>query len=87
MNPHILFIIDHLANPDKYNKEQLKQNSDDACAYASDSGDPYAYAAYATANAASDYNDDDATYWLGRYFKMTGENRQEYLEIMSMELD
>jgi hypothetical protein len=34
MNKHILFVMDHLANPDKYTQEQLKDNALAAYAYA-----------------------------------------------------
>ena len=66
MNPHILMVIDNQLNPAKYTKEQLKQNSVDADA-AADAAAAYAYA------AAVDY-------WLDRYFKQTGENKQDYIE-------
>jgi len=70
MNPHILMVLDHLANPDKYTKEQLKQNADAAAA-----ADEAAY----NVDAAT----YDAGYWLGRYFKQTGENKQDYIDAIN----
>ena len=50
MNPHILMVLDHLANPDKYTKEQLKSNALAAFAstFAAD-----AFAAAAAYNAST----------------------------------
>jgi len=54
MNPHILMVLDHLANPDKYTKEQLKSNA--LAAFASTfAADAFAAAADAFAAAAA-YN-------------------------------
>ena len=69
MNKHILTVIDHQLNPDKYTKEQLKQNSEAA-----------AYAATYAANAAYAAH---AAYWLKRYFKHTGENKQDYIDAIN----
>jgi len=89
MNPHILFIIDHNLNPDKYTKEQLDKNADaayDAYDYAATY--TVAYAAYAAATACyACYHDDAhvAAYRLGRYFKQTGENKQDYIDEINKE--
>ena len=74
MNPHILMVIDHQLNPDKYTKEQLEQNYDDACAYAT-----YAACAAYAADAADAY----AAHWLGRYFEHSGENKQDYIDAIN----
>ena len=90
MNKHILFVIDHLANPDKYTKEQLKDNAATAWAavwvgvgVAGDDDATYAAATYATAYAyavdaatANDY----ASYWVDEYFKRSGENKDDYIK-------
>ena len=76
MNPHILFIIDHNLNPDKHTKAQLDKNADDA--YDADDASIYA-CAYA---AAVDY-DAAVDYWLRRYFKQTGENKQDYIDAIN----
>jgi len=82
MNPHILMVMDNQLNPDKYTQKQLKQN-----VYA-------AYDAYADADAADAYYADayyaarssyyayvaDAAYWIYRYFKNSGENKQDYID-------
>jgi len=95
MNPHILMVIDHQLNPDKYTKEQLKQNAD-AAYYANDADAAFVaddfYAANANANAcacayaaantaAIDYA--SAAYWLRQYFKKTGENKQDYIDAIN----
>ena len=51
MNPHILFVIDHQLNPEKYTQKQLKQNYE-AAAYAN-AAKAAAYAAYAAAADAA----------------------------------
>ena len=72
MNKHILMVIDNQLNPDKYTKEQLKKNADDsrAATYAADVD------AYAADNA-------DAGYWLNEYFKLTAENKQDYIDAIN----
>ena len=67
MNPHILMGIDNQLNPDKYTQKQLDKNENAAAA------------AY-TAAAASASADVDADYWFDRYFKITGENKQGYID-------
>ena len=89
MNPHILFIIDHNLNPDKYTKEQLAKNAEDAVAdYAADAAADTAYAAYAAANTAARGVRDRANvnavdYWLSEYFVNTGENKQDYIDAIN----
>jgi hypothetical protein len=80
MNPHILFLIDHLANPDKHSKEELEANFESAATY-------YASATYYAADAvvysayyAADCDGSRATYWVNEYFKITGENKQTYID-------
>ena len=65
-------VIDHQLNPDKYTQEDLDKNA--ASAYV-------AYdAAYDAAYAAASAN---ATYWLNRYFEITGENKQDYIDAIN----
>tara|TARA_R110002050_G_scaffold181394_1_gene314858 strand:- start:108 stop:350 length:243 start_codon:yes stop_codon:yes gene_type:complete len=76
-------VLDHNLNPDKYTKGQLEANRDDAhAAYDADNvGAAYAYsAADAAALATATY---DAGYWLNGYFKMTGENKQDYIDAIN----
>ena len=93
MNKHILFVIDHLANPGKYTKVQLKDNAlaadatyravadvDVWDAYAVDAAaTAAAYAAVFTAavDAAADINTE---YWIDKYFERTGENKDDYIK-------
>ena len=74
MNKHILMVIDNQLNPDKYTQKQLKQNADDAACAAD--------AAYAVSYAAA-YGGADVDYWLDRYFKQTGENKQDYIDAIN----
>ncbi|MCP5007416.1 MAG: hypothetical protein GY941_26290 [Planctomycetes bacterium] len=89
MKPYILMIIDHQLNPDKYTQEQLEQNANDADAdYAAHIDDAVAdsyRAAAIAADAATYYADADyaAAYWLNEYFKLTGENRQDYIDAIN----
>ena len=79
MNPHILFVIDHKLNPDKYTKEQLSKNAAaaDYAAYASDAASADAdYAVYAAWA-------DDASHWVDEYFKDTGEKKQDYINAIN----
>ena len=88
MNPHILFVIDHLENPSKYTQEELDANYDSARA-ASDTAEPVyivARAAYVVARAAyyaAYYAAEPAYYaahWIYKYFKITGEDKKTYID-------
>jgi len=76
MNRHILTVIDHQLNPGKYTQEELEENSNDAYEYSEDA------AAYADADAAAHaaYAAADAAYWLNEYFRLSGENKQDYID-------
>ena len=92
-------VIDNQLNPDKYTKEQLEQNYADATAYAAHAAHAaaaayactsaaYAYAAHATAYASDDtdaatYAAATVDYWLRRYFKQTGEIKQDYIDAIN----
>ena len=83
-------VIDHNLNPGKYTQEQLKQNADaaydaydyayDAVAFAAKFAYFAAHDAYANAAYAAYANVD---YWLDRYFKITGENKQDYIDAIN----
>ena len=93
MNKDILMALDHLANPDKYTKVQLKDNAlaadatyravadvDVWDAYAVDAAaTAAAYAAVFTAavDAAADINTE---YWIDKYFERSGENKDDYIK-------
>ncbi len=75
-------VIDNQLNPGKYSQQELDKNCNDA-AYASDA---YAYAAYAASDAYASYaSNADVTYWLNRYFELTGENKQDYIDAINKE--
>jgi hypothetical protein len=60
MNKHILMVIDHQLNPEKYTQEQLEDNRKaayDAADEAADAYDAAAAAAYDAADAAADAYD------------------------------
>lgn len=80
MNPHIIFVIDHQLNPEKYTKEQLEENAKAANTVWDDAetGSTTIYAANAAADA-----DAKAAYWLNEYFNITGENKQDYIDAIN----
>ena len=93
MNKHILFVIDHQLNPGKYTQKQLEENYKAAYAVAADAYNAavYAVATYAVAVAANAVaahaaydvafgTTADAAYGLNKYFKHTGENKQDYID-------
>ena len=86
MNPNILMVIDHHLNPDKYTRAQLQDNADadNAAAYIADNAAANA-AAYTAANAFCVATDAaaDAVYWLNKYFNITGENKQDYIDAIN----
>tara|TARA_R110000851_G_scaffold326769_1_gene495728 strand:+ start:374 stop:652 length:279 start_codon:yes stop_codon:yes gene_type:complete len=88
MNEHILFVIDHLANPDKYTQEELDANRKsaydaadaavcDAAAYATRNAAYWAAYYAASAASAAAYS---ASHWVAEYFKITGEDKQTYID-------
>ena len=89
MNKHILTVIDNQLNPGKYTRAQLQDNAADADAAAADANayayayDAYAYAYAAAAVAADADADADAVYWLNKYFNITGENKQDYIDAIN----
>ena len=97
MNKIILTVQGYLLYPENYTEQQLKENHYAAISYLNDNPtDPAhiaVYAAaidtYATYDANSVWTDDDATqageYWLNEYFKLTGENRQDYIDEINKE--
>ncbi len=83
MNKYILTVIDNILNTSKYNKKNLDQNAAyDAknAAYAA-AADAAAYA-YAAKDAAKDAAD---AYSLNEYFKLSGENKQDYIDAINKE--
>ena len=72
MNEHILFVIDHLANTGKYTQEELEANEESA--YSAND-----WAAWASAYAAA-LDASETTYWVDKYFKITGEDKKTYID-------
>ncbi len=75
MNKHILTVIDNQLNPGKYTTGELHKN-----AYAV--ADAYSAASYVAAYATYD-EDANVTYWLNEYFKLSGENKQDYIDAIN----
>ncbi len=83
MNKYILTVIDNILNPGKYTQENLDKNAAYAAknaAYAA-AADAAAYA-YAAKDAAKDAAD---AYSLNEYFKLSGENKQDYIDAINKE--
>jgi len=79
MNKHILMVIDHHLNPDKYTKAQLQDNTYDAFYVAS--------AMYNAANAccmsANENKNQLINESLNEYFRLSGENKQDYIDAIN----
>ncbi len=75
MNKFILVVQGWLIYPENYTKEQLKENYNVA--------DAAAYAALVAATAPEYWV--DVEYWVNRYFELTGENRQDYIDVVHKE--
>ena len=92
LNPHILIVMKWLRNPDSVTQEELDANADDAyAAYATHTTDD-AYAAYAAAADCDVYIatlslgiPNVAEKWVNRYFKITKENKQDYIDALTDE--
>ena len=90
MNKHILMVIDHKMNPEKYTQDQLEENykTADAAAAAADAAADYntyaaARAARAAAAYAAAYRAARTAYWLNNYFKESGECEQDYIDAIN----
>ena len=85
-------VIDNQMNPGKYSVDELNYNYHAAYADATYAADAYAreyaYAAdayareyaYAVAYACDAYMAD---FWLYKYFNLTGENKQDYIDAIN----
>ncbi len=74
---HILFVMDDLANPSKYTQEQKDANAESAYHAA------YAAADYAAAASATGPHGYATEYWINKYFKSTGEDKQTYINALT----
>jgi len=78
MNKHILLVMKWLDNKDSVSQEKLKENWRETWGTYVDAEDAYAEAGaayWAAANWAG-----DAAYLVDKYFKITGEDKNEYLK-------
>jgi len=91
MNKHILFVMRSLDNPELFTQEEKEGNKKSAAAafYAAVAAyaDTAAYsaaaeaAAVAAANTAyAAYDNDWAEYWVNKFFKRAGEDKQTYID-------
>ena len=80
MNIFILKTMRYLDNPELFTVAEMKKNASDshAALAAAVAAHAAAYAAYAVAaDAAADATRTKR--WLDKYFKVTGENKQNYI--------
>jgi hypothetical protein len=94
MNEHILLVMKWLNDAESVSREELESNYESAyyayqSAYYVDAYESayYAYygadadwAAYRAAYRAAYYASADTTYWVNEYFKVTGEDKQIYID-------
>jgi hypothetical protein len=89
MNKHILLVMKWLKNPESVTQEELDANRESAY----DANREFAYDTYRYARSAywaadyaayyaADYDGSRATYWVNEYFKITGENKQTYIDML-----
>jgi hypothetical protein len=76
MNKHILLVMKWLKNPETISRKELLANY---YAYAADAN-AAAYWAAAYAAADADAAARAAAYWVDRYFQITGEDKQAYID-------
>jgi hypothetical protein len=89
MNKHILLVMKWLNNPETVSQEELEANFE--AAYAAYSAAAYSAAAAeftaraAASHASASHDDDaatDAAFWVDEYFKVTGEDKQTYIDAL-----
>jgi hypothetical protein len=83
MNKHILLVMKWLNNKESVSQKELEANRDGASDAVDYDADCAAYGAYNAAACAAygAYNAAAcaaAAYWVDKYFKQTGENKEEY---------
>ena len=97
MNKHILLVMKWLNDKDSVTQEALNDNrtaadadaayaaayaAADAAADADADADAAYAAAYAAADAAADA--DSSERWIKKYFELTGENKQDYIDALTV---
>ena len=88
MNEHILKVMVWLKNPNFYSQEVMQKNDDaaysaaDVSYYAAADSVAAVFAAVFAANAAAAATAaraaTRATYWVNKFFKLSGDDRQQY---------
>ena len=73
MNIFILKSMRYLDNPELFTSAEMWENANNAAIADCD------YAAAATAYADAAYDVSDADYWIDKYFKVTSEDKQDYI--------
>ena len=90
MNKHILLVMKWLKDPESVSHEELKANHKAVDTADVTTIDAYAatYAAVTYAGnaiAAVNHSRDCTEYWVNKYFKLTGENREDYIKELTGE--
>ena len=89
INKHIYKVIKWLEDPESVSQEERDKNREEADSAFSDAANAdYAaygsvyYASYvaAIAAAAAENKPESATKWVNKYFEVTGESKQDYLD-------
>ena len=82
LNIHILFIMEHLENPKKFNNNEINDNKNSArAAYVYDSLNSANYAAGRTAEYANEtvWAED----WINEFFERSNEDKNLYIQQIS----
>ena len=87
MDIFILKVMQYLGNPELFTVAEMKKNTSDAHAaayavyatYAADANAVSAAVSAAVAYTAVAYDTDYTNYWIDQYFKVTGEDKQDYI--------
>lgn len=82
MNKYILKVIRYLDNPELFSDEEMLENTNaatDASKRAADADAKAAYAAYAVCSYTIEVDVPRVERWLSKYFKISGENKQNYV--------
>jgi len=84
MNKHILFVMRNLDNTELFTQEEKEGNKKTAAAAYADTAAYAGAAAEAAAVAANTayaaYDTDWAEYWVNKFFKRAGEDKQTYID-------
>jgi len=84
MNSAIYLTLKKLNNPESVSKSELEKAANAVFANAVDNYTAVYLAVYAASDAAKD-KPESAKYWVNKYFKETGESKQDYLNAIGEE--